>query len=1226
MKIYKSNGTLLMDIDPEDDSYRRRAIMGDNKVYLHFLSTLPINIPLNSYIEYMGERYTLYRPVSVTKQGKRNYSYTASFDSYKEILKKYKYKFLSSVPFEIKFTLTAKPRVFLQLLVDNLNRSDSGWSIGTCIEATEKTLSFNVNWCYDVLNTLANEFNTEWDIENKRISLRKVEKFKDDPLVVSYGMGKGLKKGISKQPTKETFPPAIMLVQGGNQNISYKDYGSHFLHLPLGQELTYEGRRYRTDPSGSYIYRADKPLADKVEDAFDGTNIYPSRVGEVTKVESFVIDEQTVYNIIDETIPQSLDFSACVMEGTTMTIKFETGALTSREFDVKYVHAERRFKITNQAEGNIIYPGTAPYIPQKGDKYSVFNIALPAAYYCDDATQSGASWDMFREAVRCFYEKEDIEFSLKGSLDGLFTSGRWAEVGDKVVMGGYIRFSDEDICPDPLLIRITSVREYLCRRFAPEIELTNKPVGVNVNSELDKIGQGEVSTDDKINGVLSFTQRRFRDSKETLEMLANALLNFSGSISPITVHTMMMLLGDESLQYHFVDSKTNPSQVGHIITYDDKTRTLHVPSGIIQHKTLGIKSISSTHKTSEYKFWDMSEFYFQASKTEPEAYYLYAKVSKTNQTGTFLVSKTAIKMEAVEGYYYLLVGVLNSEFEDERSFVELYGFTEILPGRVTTDRVVSADGQNFLDFVNNAFRVGNSSVYLDFNTRGDNKFRIKGVIVQSESGSESFIGCFRGAYNSTYMYYNGDEVTFTYNGGTSTYRYIYDTPDKGYSPTNTSRWQLVSSQGTNGSDGNDGSDGDYFEYRYAVNGSRTNWPTLSKTSTYPAGWTTEMPAVGSLQYLWCTIAKKSATGSLLSYWSTPTRLTGYDGKDGAKGDTGPCMAYQGVYSSSRKYYGTSKRVDAVKYNNVYYVARIDAGSDFSGKVPTDTKYWNEFGNQFENVATNLLLAEQASIGSWWHSGGKIVSTLNDGNKITLDASMAQIIIESSQSGGDYSESQYQGATIKLDANSGIIEARNKTNNRVAYMSPSGIFCNNAETQAVSATLGVIHKAAIVGLGFGNVAKDKWNNDNFLAGVYGSASNSGTAPAFGGFFQNLMAAGFFLNMRAIEDKYNSKGELITGYTYLNTTDSLVIGYSRNEQVAYLPNDGVIGRIIIFKQWWTGNMKVFARGGQVIYDDHTANSYFRVTEGRLVFAIFTIGYIDNVRKEAWLINTVRDFIED
>lgn len=315
-----------------------------------------------------------------------------------------------------------------------------------------------------------------------------------------------------------------------------------------------------------------------------------------------------------------------------------------------------------------------------------------------------------------------------------------------------------------------------------------------------------------------------------------------------------------------------------------------------------------------------------------------------------------------------------------------------------------------------------------------------------------------------------------------------------------------------------------------MNGSRTNPPSLSKTSASPSGWGTAMPSVGALQYLWCTVAKKKPNGTLVTEWSTPVRMTGYDGKDGR---SWTCIDISGSIQLVEKYYGTPKRVDAVKYNNIYYVARVDAGSDFYNPAPTGTKYWNEFGNQFENVATNLLLAENAAIGSWYHSGGKIVSTLSDGNKITLDASAAQIIIESSLSGGIYSQDKSQGAIIKLDATNGLIEARSKSNGRVAYMSPTGIFCNNAETLTESAALGVIHKAAVVGLGYGTVNKAEWNNDNFLAGVYGTARNSGTAPAFGGFFQNLMAAGLFLNMRAIEDKYNSKGELITGYTILIT---------------------------------------------------------------------------------------------
>ncbi len=56
-------------------------------------------------------------------------------------------------------------------------------------------------------------------------------------------------------------------------------------------------------------------------------------------------------------------------------------------------------------------------------------------------------------------------------------------------------------------------------------------------------------------------------------------------------------------------------------------------------------------------------------------------------------------MEGIAGYYHFLVGVLNSEYEGNRSFVELYGFTEILPGRITTEQIISPDGETYFNLV-----------------------------------------------------------------------------------------------------------------------------------------------------------------------------------------------------------------------------------------------------------------------------------------------------------------------------------------------------------------------------------------------------------------------------------------------------------------------------------------------------------------------------------------------
>lgn len=198
-------------------------------------------------------------------------------------------------------------------------------------------------------------------------------------------------------------------------------------------------------------------------------------------------------------------------------------------------------------------------------------------------------------------------------------------------------------------------------------------------------------------------------------MLNDSLLNFSQSVSPITVQTMAMLVGDESLQFRFVESKSKLSPIEFLITYDNAVKQLHCPHGYLQHMTLGISTISSIHADSEYKVWEVAEYLSPVLDDDSKKYYLYAKVSRTdtNAKGEFTLSETAIDMDAVDGYYYLLVGILNSAYEDERSYVNLYGFTEILPSRITTDKVVSADGKSWLDLNTGAMKLGDKLSYVD---------------------------------------------------------------------------------------------------------------------------------------------------------------------------------------------------------------------------------------------------------------------------------------------------------------------------------------------------------------------------------------------------------------------------------------------------------------------------------------------------------------------------------
>lgn len=1276
MIIYNNLGYRVLDVEVDDNSYRNRVIMGDHSLTLYYSLPEHVEIPVGAYCEFQGEKFTLERPENFKMKHKRLFEYTVIFEAPEAKAKIWKFR--NPVDGRLKFSLTAKPIEHLQMFVDNMNRRDTGWTVGDCVDGVETLIAYDHDFCIAALQKQASQFNTEYEFVGKRVSLKKVEYNKSAPLPLSYGRGNGFKSGVGRSNTGDTPPIEILFVQGGTDNIDPSKYGSSELKLPAGQTLAYDGehfeneagfvkanaRNYVVDESGLSIRRYDKQLSSLAEDSLDCSEIYPKRVGTVSSVA--VVDAgNNFYDIIDTGIPSTLNYEECLIEGETMTIIFQSGMLAGREFEVKYYHeavknkAARRFEIVPAELDGQTMPN-ATFAPKAGDKYAVFKCMLPDSYIRDDETKTGASWDMFRAAVKYLFDNEEQKFTFTGELDGIWSKKDWLNIGGRIKLGGYILFSDEQFQKDGVLVRITGVKDYINKPYSPVIELSNTTVSGGVSSTLNELKSEGVVMEDLHRASIQFTKRRFRDAKETISMLEDALLeNFTNSINPIAVQTMSMLVGDESLQFRFVNSKTNPVQVAHSITYDIEAKQLSAEAGIIQHMTLGIASISSAHKASEYKYWNMSAYISGRLDDGSKKYYLYAKVSRTAQTGSFIMSETAIKMEAVSGFYHLLVGVLNSEYDGVRSFVTLYGFSEVLPGRVTTDRVVSGDGNSFFDFVANALKLGDK---LSYNVNGDGELKIKGTIVQSQSGSESYIGCFRGAYNSSYTYYNGDEVTYTLNGLTSTYRYIYATPAKGVAPSNTVYW-TVTAKGSKGADGtsitikgtlsdtsklpatgtegdayiingdlyvwngsnwenvgqikgekgdkgDDGSAGNYTELRFAKNGSTTSPPSLSKSSLNPSGWTTTTPSVGSAEYLWMTSAVKSGDGkTLVSQWTTPVRLTPYNGKDGADGSS-PVMVYRGTYSSSKSYYGNKNRLDCVKNGSTYYIARIDAGT-FSNVAPPNTNKWNSFGASFESVATNLLLAEGANIGDWFMKGGRIVSTLGTGDIIELDAKNKRIKITSATSGGSYSQENI-GSVITLDAGNGTVETRSKNNSStVSYMSPTGIFANRAGTQCVASSTGMDQRAAICALGYGNLSKSQWStgaDERLIAGMYGYASNSGTAPSYGGYFFNLKVKGVIYGIKYI----TASG------VYLTDAMSLVVGFTNSQAKVYLPASTREGQTIIFKQWWTGSMRIYPRNGQKIFDDHTENEYYDVSEGQELIAHFVRAAINGESVQVWVVS--------
>lgn len=700
LTLHFNNTTL--DVQESDSSYRYRSLMSKPQLVLKFSLSEFVEIPVGAWCEYQGVKYKLGSPENIKKNGTRNIEYTLTLGTLEDNMSLYKMR--NPVDKRLKWSMCAKPHELVEAIVWNLNQRDGAgvWKVGECLDAAEQTVEFNHTYVDAALQDVANKFETEWEINDYTISLHKVEYFKDDPLPLAYGKGNGFEPGVGRTTQSDELPIKRLYVQGGDRNIDRSKYGSAELLLPKSQTLVYEGRIYQSDAEGYSIERIDKVSDAVKEDSLDCSEIYPSRVGTVSAVEC--IDAgKNFYDIIDNSIPAELNFNDYVIEGETATIIFQKGMLAGddKQFEFKYNHSERRFELVPQEIDGVTMPNET-FSPAVGDTYAIFGIMLPDSYICNNTDKTGASWDMFREAARKLYENEDPKFTFTGTLQGLWAKKNWLRVGGRLKVGGYVLFTDEQFAPDGIPIRITGIKEFLTSPYAPVLEISNSVSGKSVSSQLREIGQNEVATDNSIRNAVSYTKRRFRDVRETMAMLEDSMLdNFTNSINPLTVQTMMMLVGDESLQFRFVASKTDLTAVGDGITYDNTAKQLHIPHGFVQHMTLGIGTISSSHADSEYKVWEMNEYLSPYLDNGAKKYYLYAKVSRTDTTvkGDFLLSDRAIKMTDVAGYYHLLVGILNSEYDGERSYVSLYGFSEILPGRITTDKIVSSDGKTYFDLL-----------------------------------------------------------------------------------------------------------------------------------------------------------------------------------------------------------------------------------------------------------------------------------------------------------------------------------------------------------------------------------------------------------------------------------------------------------------------------------------------------------------------------------------------
>jgi hypothetical protein len=961
--------------------------MNSDYVKLSFVLATRTVLPQGSYIVHKNITYRLYEPYTPDRNDEVEYRYEPVFHS-KVMGWIYKPFFFlqtsggSVIKRESDWTLTGTITDFLNRIIASiLDETGESYSYNYDLSLIgSKTIQFQAASIIEGLNEIADAWETEWWIDGSNVRIGRCSHGTAVALTVGTNVGVptitrnregyytrfyafGSTRNISQDYTAgssvnhvvqrrlnlplSTCPNGYKDIRAGLTPIEINSKVLIFDDIYPRSSLSissvrYESR-YRYDSDGNRIQTGTDPGGDPVYETY---RIYYFKIG------NFTFDEDSI------------------IEGKTLAIHFESGNLAGWDFDLAYHGLQDEFEIIIDEGTGYVLPNEL-LAPAVDDLVVLYNILMPQSY-------TAAAEEELEDALDREIEKltSDVDSYEVNSYPVAFQAS-----GISLTIGRNVTFTNGSVVSETRVIGITekldepnTVRIKLGEKVTKRVTKKLQEEIVDINKAVEIIASRLIN--------VNRARRNWNTSGELLDMVFDQDGYFDGTkIKPESIETMMLRVGSRSQQL----------SISCVITpnYGGNPNSVNVSSGALAHYGMA----------DTVQNWNISSS--TTPLTSSGAYYIYAKCSKVDAAGAVIFSQSQIMVDEDEGFYHFLLGMLHSVDSGVR-WISLTNGATVINGRyIRTGVITSQDGLNFFDLDGNKFKIGDNNSSLDWNDTTAGTLTLKGALVQSSSGISSPLPCFRGTYNETYIYYKGDMVTYD----KSTWQYINDTATYGQTPAAGIYWTVFAAggedgvdgsdgatgpvgptgpqgpqgpqglPGTDGADGTDGTSGNFTEFRFAKNGSTTTPPSLSATSLNPSGWSTTPPSTGALEYLWFTKAVKNFDGTaLVSNWTTPVRLkgevgatgaTGPQGPTGATGPTGPpgpASVYQGNYSSSKTYYGNSRRVDVVRYNSQYYVARVDApGGSFSNVVPTNTSYWNSFGANFESVATSLLFAELAYV-------------------------------------------------------------------------------------------------------------------------------------------------------------------------------------------------------------------------------------------------------------------------
>ena len=821
------------------------SLMGDDNIQLSIISTELMDFEKGDKIIVCGEEYTIRTRATREMKTDRYYQYDAVFYGVMYELMKTQYRNAeeSGKSTAMTFDLTYSIRDFVKVIIYNMNRDYPGlWAFDeeNCPDTEPRTISFSKQNCLQVLQSLCSDdnFKLEFRIsQDNGVRTIHIGKFGTKVIPPSgadyfeWGKGGGLFT-LKDQKVDDKAIITRLWVEGGTTNIrsNYRDY-SERLQLPFPKRMN---KNEHTLSDGTVIpansemigidddskrYIEDVELAQEIgseEDSAQYDDIYPKRTGKVT-----AIVEDDINSFIDDTMDFDLNEkddngTKYLINGVTAKITFISGRLAGQQFEIKadggYDHSSKKFTIipfTDKRGLTIPTTDNDAFRIEVGNDYKITDINLPESYE-ENAEEDlwYAGYDDFKPRTQSRVQYAltfDRSYFLENMPDDSETSV--FKVGDYVPVRD-VRFGVEKS------IRIQKISRNLLVDHDYSLTLSDTTtISISQQTVIDVIELYKIIEANRLKD-LSKARRGWRTTEELRNMVYDTDGYFDPeNIRPNSIDTNMLTVGSKSQQFILIGVVMQANVNGNANRFD-------ASSGILAHLTIDETTI---------KQWTLGEL--SVTLSEQGGYYVFAKCSKTGTNGVFIVTQTPYKFEPTEdpNNYYFQIGIISSLYPDDnfRDFVTTYGFTRINGKTITTGTIVTSDGECYLDLDGNKFRIGDPTSSIDWNVTALKQLTLHNVRLLSDSGDVSFIGVYRGTYRDDYVYYNGDEVSYSNGAETCTYRYKYPNPTKGVKPTNTTYWDVVAKgqQGQKGDDGLPGEDGlpgkTYYTWiRYAddVNG------------------------------------------------------------------------------------------------------------------------------------------------------------------------------------------------------------------------------------------------------------------------------------------------------------------------------------------------------------------------------------------------------------------------